>query len=122
IDYSITANWAVLDIASRQRENFLFNAWRMARNSIDRGSRDTWTTTPTEIDSLKKLAAADAAARRGNAGGLGAGAVGDPVNAGAGRLSNELFTKLLRDPAKRDARAYVIPSDQPDFATAVRFV
>ncbi|MDB4885186.1 MAG: peptidase carboxypeptidase, partial [Gemmatimonadetes bacterium] len=34
IEYSLTANRAVLDLASRQRENLLFNNWRMARNSI----------------------------------------------------------------------------------------
>ena len=28
----------------------------------------------------------------------------------------------MRDPAKRDARAYVIPADQQDFATATKFV
>src|SRR5215207_731995 len=53
IDYSITANWAVLDLASRYREQFLFNIWRMGRNSIERGSRDTWTVTPKRVDSLK---------------------------------------------------------------------
>ncbi|MBA3671458.1 MAG: peptidase, partial [Gemmatimonadaceae bacterium] len=46
VEYSLTANRAVLDIASRNRETFLFNAWRMGRNSIERGSRDSWTTTP----------------------------------------------------------------------------
>src|SRR5947199_1501208 len=55
IDYSITANRAVLDIASRNKENFLFNIYRMAKNSIERGSRDTWTPTP------RRVIAADAA-------------------------------------------------------------
>ncbi|AHG89236.1 peptidase M14 carboxypeptidase A [Gemmatirosa kalamazoonensis] len=114
IDYSITANRAVLDLASRQKENFLFNIWRMARNSIERGSRDTWTTTPSELDSVKQIAAANAPPRQG-------GPVGDAL--GGGRpVPTELFTKFLRDPAKRDPRGYVIPSDQPDFPTAVRFV
>jgi hypothetical protein len=39
IDYSMTANRAVLDIASRLRETFLMNAYRMGKNSIDRGTR-----------------------------------------------------------------------------------
>ena len=43
IDYSLTANWAVLDVASRHREQFLFNIWRMGMNSIERGKRDHWT-------------------------------------------------------------------------------
>jgi hypothetical protein len=46
IDYELTANRAVLDAASRYRETLLFNMYRMGKNSIERGSRDTWTTTP----------------------------------------------------------------------------
>ena len=43
VDYSITANYAVLDIASRNKENFLFNIYQMGKNSIERGNRDSWT-------------------------------------------------------------------------------
>jgi hypothetical protein len=46
IDYELTANRAVLDAASRYRETLLFNMYRMGKNSIERGSRDTWTPTP----------------------------------------------------------------------------
>jgi hypothetical protein len=46
IEYSITMNRAVLDIASRMKENFLFNIYRMGKNSNERGSRDTWTASP----------------------------------------------------------------------------
>jgi hypothetical protein len=46
IDYSMTANRAVLDAASRQRETLLFNIYQMGRNAIARGSRDTWTSLP----------------------------------------------------------------------------
>ena len=46
IDYEMTANRAVLDAASRHRETLLFNMYRMGKNSIERGSRDTWTMTP----------------------------------------------------------------------------
>jgi len=46
IDYSMTANRAVLDFASRHREELLFNIYRMGRNAIERGSRDTWTQSP----------------------------------------------------------------------------
>ena len=47
IDYSITANRAVLDFASRYREKLLYNIYLMGRNSIERGSTDTWTMYPT---------------------------------------------------------------------------
>jgi hypothetical protein len=46
IDYSVTANRAVLDAASRYRETLLFNIYRMGKNAIDRGSRDSWTAYP----------------------------------------------------------------------------
>ena len=43
IDYSIACNRGVLDVASRMKENFLYNRYVMGRNSIERGSTDTWT-------------------------------------------------------------------------------
>jgi hypothetical protein len=46
LDYEMTANWAVLDAASRYREMLLFNVWRMGKNAIDRGNQDTWTASP----------------------------------------------------------------------------
>src|SRR6188768_803104 len=39
IEYSMTANRAVLDFASRYRETLLLNVYRMGRNAIERGSR-----------------------------------------------------------------------------------
>jgi hypothetical protein len=115
IEYSITANRAVLDVASRYREEFLFNIYRMGRNSIERGSRDSWTTTPRRVAAL-----ADAMASEG----LGDGARFNPA-ASVGGFSTTAPTRLfdrLRDPADRDPRAYVIRSDQPDFLTATKFV
>jgi len=41
VEYSLTANRGVIDFASRFREMLLYNAYRMGRNAIDRGSRDT---------------------------------------------------------------------------------
>ncbi len=114
IDYSVTANYAVLDIASRNRENFLFNFYRMGKNAIERGSRDSWTVTPTEIAQLKEAAAqeqrADSEQVRRSAQGRGGPA-----------LPTKYFERL-REPALRDPRGYIIPSDQPDFPTATKFV
>ena len=39
VEYSLTNNYAVLDIASKRREDFLLNMYRMARNAIENGSR-----------------------------------------------------------------------------------
>ena len=41
IDYSLTANRAVLDAASRHRQALLFNMYRMGKNAIERGGRGT---------------------------------------------------------------------------------
>jgi hypothetical protein len=115
VDYSVTANYAVLDIASRYRETFLFNIWRMGMNSIERGRRDTWTVSGPEVDRLR--AAADSARRVAQASGQAAGGGGGGQAAPA-----ELFTRTLRNPADRDPRAYVLPATQPDFPTATKFV
>jgi hypothetical protein len=93
IEYSVTANMAILDLASRRREHFLYGIYRMGKNSVERGRRDTWTNYPSRVD--KAVAA-------------------------AGRDSAKA-AELLRAPELRDARAYVIPVDQPDFPTAVKF-
>ena len=57
IDYDITNNRAILDLASRYRETFLYNIYQMGRNSIEKGSRDNWTVTPKRIAALEAAAA-----------------------------------------------------------------
>jgi hypothetical protein len=115
IDYAITANRAILDIASRNRENFLFNIYRMGSNAIARGSRDAWTITPRRVARANdELAQRRPAARgQGSFGGFGRG---DDVP------GFDAYAEVLHAPEARDPRAYVIPSDQPDFLTATKFV
>ena len=120
IDYEITNNYAILDLASRYRETFLFNAWRMGMNSIERGSKDSWTVTPKRIEALKDAAAGSAPAPGGRGGRGGAAAAAAPGGRGGGLPSN-LYASVLHDPAHRDPRGYIIPSDQADFPTAVKF-
>ncbi len=103
IDYEITNNRAILDYASRNRETLLYNFYEMGRNSIRNGSEDHWTITPDRIEALKKATLSPAA-----------------VNSQT--LPSDLYQKVLHDPAHRDPRGYIIPSDQPDFATATKFV
>ena len=43
----MTNNYAILDIASKRKEDFLFNMYKMGKNAIDKGSRDHWTIHPT---------------------------------------------------------------------------
>ena len=37
---------AILDMAAKMSENFLYNRYVMGKNSIDRGNEDTWTPAP----------------------------------------------------------------------------
>jgi hypothetical protein len=116
IDYSVTANYAVFDIASRNKENFLFNIYQMGKNSIERGNRDSWTPTPRRV--IAAQAAVGSGRGRGGRGGGGADATGR----GSGSGTVEEFQTLLRDPAMRDPRGFILPSDQPDFPTATGFI
>jgi hypothetical protein len=119
VDYSVTANYAVLDMASRYRETLLMNQWRMGMNSIQRGSRDSWTPYPRRIDAARDSIRA-AGRRRTDADGVmtGGGLVSDAPNA----QESQRYMAMLRRPEWRDPRGYVLPSDQPDFATATKFV
>jgi hypothetical protein len=109
IEYSITANRAILDYASRWRETLLFNAYRMGKNSIARGSTDTWTPAPHRY--------ADVAAKLG-APTSGGGAAGGAKTA----ERDEAILAALKSREFRDPRGYIIPANQADFPTAVKFI
>ncbi len=66
IDYDISQNRAVLDYASRYRETLLFNIYKMGRNSIEKGSQDSWTVTPKRIEALRATAAKQSTSSGGN--------------------------------------------------------
>src|SRR5215475_1450188 len=74
IEYSMTANYAVLDIASRKKDEFLYNIYVMGRNGIERGQRDNWSVSPHRLDEIEKAATSEAAGARG--GGQGGGGNG----------------------------------------------
>ena len=133
IDYEITNNRAIADYASRNKETLLYNFYVMGKRAIDKGSTDSWTITPKRITALEEAAAGEGGgAGRGGRGGRGGAAAptgdvptGDVPGAGfggRGGLPADLYAKVLHDPAHRDARGYIIPSDQPDFANAVEFL
>ena len=123
IDYEITNNYAILDLASRYRETFLFNQWRMGMNSIQKGSTDTWTVTPKRIEALKAAAPRPAGGRGAAAVEIASGDAGPGAGGGrGGGLPADLYEKVLHDPKFRDPRGYIIPANQGDFATATKFV
>jgi hypothetical protein len=108
IEYSITADRAILDTAAKLKENFLFNIYRMGKNSIEKGSRDHWTITPRRLEAVQSAIQKDGA---------------KPM--GSGRRSqgyDPKYFKVFRDPEARDPRGFIIPSDQPDFLTATKFI
>ena len=131
IDYEQTNNRAVLDYASRERQHLLFDTWRMAQNSIDRGNEDFWTLTPKRITAVETEAAKMEAAKL-EAARIAAAKGGKPAPPDeslrassydpAKTVPPELYASVLHDPAYRDPRGYIITADQPDFPTATKFV
>jgi hypothetical protein len=146
IDYSVTANYAVLDLASRYKDQFLYNIYKMGSNQIERGSRDHWTISNEDMARLQAALAPPAAApagggRGGAGGGRGGGRGGAPAGQaaaaagdaaggdtpggggrGRGGISMATYNSVLKDPTRRDPRVYVIPADQTDFPTATKFI
>src|SRR5689334_11478751 len=109
IAYELTANRAVLDVASRYRETLLYNIYQMGRNSIQRGNTDTWTTTPKKVAALQAALPQDTARPAGG-----------PMTTTPSEMA--AYNNIMRNPADRDPRGYIISADQPDFPTATKFV
>jgi hypothetical protein len=118
IEYSLSANRAILDQASRHREVLLHNIYLMGRNSIARGSRDAWTFRPGRLDQIVRGAATEP---KGTADDEVADAPDGPAGGSNQRLSQKQWD-LFRKPEWRDPRGFIIPADQPDFGTAVKFL
>ncbi len=116
VDYSVSLNRAVLDYASRLRENTLYNFYSMGKTSIERGNRDTWTANPRRISEVtgQPIFTSGGAVTAGGAGGRGAG--GAPTQSDA-----DIWSKI-RAPELRDPRGFIVPSNQRDFPTAVKFI
>ena len=116
IEYEMTNNWAVLDLASKRKEDFLFNMYKMAKNAIERGNKDSWTIHPKRIAAVRAAIGDTEASGAGRAGGAGRG------GGGGNAAPASLYDSVLHDPKMRDPRGFIVPSDQPDFATATKFI
>jgi hypothetical protein len=119
IDYSVSLNYAVLDYAMRYRDELLYNIYRMGRNSIERGQKDYWTLSPKRIDAIDTLAAHAARTDTSKTSHKGAPTAAD---AREGAIAARFYDSVLKNPSLRDARGYILPSNQPDFPTATRFI
>ena len=105
IDYSLSFNRAVIDYASRNREHLLFNIYKMGQRALERGSTDYWTPSPTRINAIGEI-----------------GGRGPSTGSGQAVDAERAAWASLRKPELRDPRAFIIPSGQPDFLTAIKFV
>jgi len=116
IEYSITADMAILDVASKHREDFLYRRYLMGKHAIELGGKDSWTIVPGTIADVRAAIDKD----RGTA--------SSPTPAPAGRGGFGRGGAALKyyegifDKAKRDPRGYIIPAGQADFLTATKFV
>ena len=132
IEYSMTANRAILDYASRYRERVLYNMYVMGRDERKWGAEDHWTFTPHKMAKVQAeliakgvtagsaIPGAASTSNLGGGGGRGGGGGGGGRGGGGGGpdpLYAAMTSKELRDP-----RGFILPADQPDFGTATKFV
>ncbi len=89
IDYSLSLNYAVLNYATRYREEVLMNIYKMGRKSIELGSKDYWTLSPNKVEKLTSIAGNNLKTK-----------------------SDSLFSVVYKNPETRDARAYIVTADQ----------
>lgn len=111
IDYSVSLNRAILDYGSRMRENVLFNFYAMGKSSIERGSQDYWTANPRRIAEVT-----------GSPIFTSGGAVTAGGRGGGNNMSDADLLAAIRKPELRDPQAFIVPSTQRDFPTAVKFI
>ncbi len=113
IDYSVSLNYAVLNYASRNRDELLYNIYLMGKTSLDKGNKDTWSLSPSKIEEMNRLFK-DSLSKVKN------------TNSTLANTRNNVplkfFDSVMNNNAFKDARGYIIPADQPDFATALVFL
>ena len=108
IDYSVSLNYAVLNYASRYKDEVLYNMFRMGKNSIERGSKDFWPLSPS------KVAVIDTAFQQAKR--------KDPKIENNREAERKLLGSLFENKSLRDPRGFIIPADQADFVKATDFV
>ena len=102
IDYSVSLNYAVLNYASRHKDELLMNIYTMGKNSINAGSKDYWTLSPNKVEMVNELMKLDQKDQR------------------ADTIALQYYEKVYKNPKLRDPRGYIIPITQT--TTAVNFV
>ncbi|OYX20779.1 MAG: peptidase [Algoriphagus sp. 32-45-6] len=113
IDYSL--NYAILNHAVRHGDELLYNFYLMGKNSIQKGNADSWTRYPKYADEIQKTFEASQKKRSED----------DAEAAYFGFRSGlplAFYDSVYKNPVKRDPRGYIIPADQADFPTAIKFL
>jgi hypothetical protein len=100
IDYSVSLNYAVLNYASRYKDELLYNIYTMGKHSIEAGSKDNWTLSPKKVELLNENFKADKKEIKGDT------------------LPLEYFSKVYNNAILKDPRGYIIPANQTTTATA----
>ena len=100
IDYSVSLNYAVLNYASRYKDELLYNIYTMGKHSIEAGSKDSWTKSPKKVELLADAFKADKKESRSDT------------------LPVEYFNKVYKNKELRDPRGYIVTANQTTTATA----
>ena len=100
IDYSVSLNYAVLNYASRYKDELLYNIYTMGKNSVNAGNKDSWTKSPRKVEQINDLFKADKKELKGDT------------------LPTDYFAKIYKNNDLRDPRGYIIPVNQSSTATA----
>jgi hypothetical protein len=105
IEYSVSLNYAVLNYASRYKDELLYNIYTMGKNSIDAGNKDTWTKSPKKVEMLNETFKADKS---------------NKVEIKGDTLPVDYYAKVYKNKELRDPRAYIVPANQT--TTAISFI
>jgi hypothetical protein len=115
IDYSVSLNYALLDYAARNKDHLLYNIYSMGVSAINKGTKDYWSPFPKKIEEIK-TAYETSRAQSKNA---------QPQSSNPfsrGTIPEKFYDSVYRAPAKRDPKGFIIPANQADFNTAVKYV
>ncbi len=102
IDYSVSLNYAVLNYATRYKDELLMNIYTMGKHAIEAGSKDHWTLSPKKVELVTDLYKGEQKEIKGDT------------------IPVDYFEKIYRKPELKDARGYIVPINQT--TTAITFI
>ena len=102
IDYSISLNYAVLNYATRYKDELLLNIYKMGRQSINAGNKDTWTLNPKKSDLLTEYMKAEKRDTKQDS------------------IALPLYNKVYKNAELRDPRGFIVTASQTN--TAIDFI